>query len=133
MANVDGSVQVVFDGEIYNHPALRRKLEAEGCRFVTAHSDTGVSFTASSNGRAACGTTWRATGSALSRSTSRRCRRRSRYCLRGEGDPRQLACCRQSIFEGVDALRIVRQAKVESTCLLSFQFLRCASSADERT
>lgn len=39
MANEDGSVQVVFNGEIYNHGALRRDLEASGHRFRT-RSDT---------------------------------------------------------------------------------------------
>ena len=35
----DGSVQIVFDGEIYNHHELRGKLKAEGHAFRT-HSDT---------------------------------------------------------------------------------------------
>jgi asparagine synthase (glutamine-hydrolysing) len=33
MANEDGSVQVVYNGEIYNHEALRSDLEARGHRF----------------------------------------------------------------------------------------------------
>ena len=33
---------VVFNGEIYNHTALRRELEAMGCRFRSDHSDTEV-------------------------------------------------------------------------------------------
>ena len=37
--NEDGSVWIVFNGEIYNHRALRRDLEARGHRFRT-HSDT---------------------------------------------------------------------------------------------
>jgi asparagine synthase (glutamine-hydrolysing) len=40
MANEDGSVQVVFNGEIYNHAGLRRELLAKGHRFRTDHSDT---------------------------------------------------------------------------------------------
>ncbi|HEX8032070.1 MAG TPA: asparagine synthase (glutamine-hydrolyzing), partial [Vicinamibacterales bacterium] len=39
MANEDGSVWIVFNGEIYNHHELRRDLEARGHRFRT-HSDT---------------------------------------------------------------------------------------------
>lgn len=39
MANEDGSVWIVFNGEIYNFGDLRRRLEATGHRFRT-HSDT---------------------------------------------------------------------------------------------
>lgn len=42
MSNADGSVWVVFNGEIYNHVALRAELEARGHKFVTDHSDTEV-------------------------------------------------------------------------------------------
>jgi asparagine synthase (glutamine-hydrolysing) len=35
----DGRHAIVFNGEIYNHPELRRELEAAGVRFTT-HSDT---------------------------------------------------------------------------------------------
>jgi asparagine synthase (glutamine-hydrolysing) len=42
MANADGSLVVVFNGEIYNHADLRRQLEALGHRFVSDHSDTEV-------------------------------------------------------------------------------------------
>jgi asparagine synthase (glutamine-hydrolysing) len=39
MWSADGSVGIVFNGEIYNHLALRRELETAGHRFRT-HSDT---------------------------------------------------------------------------------------------
>lgn len=42
MANEDGTVWVIFNGEIYNHRALRLELEAAGHRFATDHSDTEV-------------------------------------------------------------------------------------------
>jgi len=42
MANEDGSIRVVFNGEIYNHPALRQELEDAGHRFASNHSDTEV-------------------------------------------------------------------------------------------
>jgi asparagine synthase (glutamine-hydrolysing) len=35
MATPDGQLQVVFNGEIYNYPALRRELELAGHRFVS--------------------------------------------------------------------------------------------------
>lgn len=39
LANEDGSIQIVFNGEIYNFQALRTELERAGHRFAT-HSDT---------------------------------------------------------------------------------------------
>src|SRR6185312_6026641 len=39
--NEDGSVSIVFNGEIYNFPELRRTLEDAGHRFYT-HTDTEV-------------------------------------------------------------------------------------------
>lgn len=42
MSNEDGRVQIVFNGEIYNHAELRPELERAGHRFVTDHSDTEV-------------------------------------------------------------------------------------------
>ncbi|HEY1980064.1 MAG TPA: asparagine synthase (glutamine-hydrolyzing) [Xanthobacteraceae bacterium] len=41
MKGADGSLVVVFNGEIYNYPDLRSRLEADGVRFVTT-SDTEV-------------------------------------------------------------------------------------------
>ncbi len=42
MANEDKTIWVVFNGEIYNHRALRAELEALGHQFHTDHSDTEV-------------------------------------------------------------------------------------------
>jgi asparagine synthase (glutamine-hydrolysing) len=42
MCNGDGTVWIVFNGEIYNSPELRRQLEQKGRRFRTANSDTEV-------------------------------------------------------------------------------------------
>ncbi len=42
MANDDGSVVLTYNGEVYNHVALRAELEAQGYRFRTDHSDTEV-------------------------------------------------------------------------------------------
>src|SRR5581483_3090797 len=43
MANEDGSVRLVFNGEIYNHAEIRRELEQLGGHtFRTDHSDTEV-------------------------------------------------------------------------------------------
>src|SRR5262245_66367735 len=39
ISNEDGSVWVVFNGEIYNFPELRQRLMARGHQFST-HSDT---------------------------------------------------------------------------------------------
>lgn len=42
MANASGSRWIVFNGEIFNAPELRRQLTARGHRFRTDHSDTEV-------------------------------------------------------------------------------------------
>src|SRR5882672_7223796 len=39
LANEDGSVRIVYNGEVYNHAELRRELEAKGHRYHT-RSDT---------------------------------------------------------------------------------------------
>src|SRR5437867_4403428 len=42
MANEDGQVHLVFNGEIYDHHLLRDQLQKRGHRFATDHSDTEV-------------------------------------------------------------------------------------------
>jgi asparagine synthase (glutamine-hydrolysing) len=42
MRNEDGTVQLLFNGEIYDHGLLRVELEARGHRFSSDHSDTEV-------------------------------------------------------------------------------------------
>lgn len=42
MSDGQGRVWITFNGEIYNHVALRRDLEAAGRQFKTDHSDTEV-------------------------------------------------------------------------------------------
>src|SRR6201996_4224753 len=43
MSNADGSLHIVFNGEIYNHAEIRRELEELGRRqWKTDHSDTEV-------------------------------------------------------------------------------------------
>ena len=42
MTTVDGTLTVIFNGEIYNHKELRRELEQKGHTFQTNHSDTEV-------------------------------------------------------------------------------------------
>ena len=43
MANEDGSLRIIFNGEIYNHAELRRELSQSGRhRWLTDHSDTEV-------------------------------------------------------------------------------------------
>jgi asparagine synthase (glutamine-hydrolysing) len=41
LPNLDGSIHIVFNGEIFNYVELRAELEAKGRRFLT-HSDTEV-------------------------------------------------------------------------------------------
>ncbi len=50
MTTADGRLTVTFNGEIYNHRALRSELEAHGRKFVTSHSDTEVLCTDGPNG-----------------------------------------------------------------------------------
>ncbi|HEY0077434.1 MAG TPA: asparagine synthase (glutamine-hydrolyzing) [Pyrinomonadaceae bacterium] len=42
MSNGDASLTIIFNGEIYNSPLIRARLEAEGHRFVSNNSDTEV-------------------------------------------------------------------------------------------
>ena len=39
MASDDGAVQIVYNGEVYNHPDIQRRMEASGHRYHT-HCDT---------------------------------------------------------------------------------------------
>jgi asparagine synthase (glutamine-hydrolysing) len=39
MASDDGALQIVYNGEVYNHPVVQRELEREGVRYRT-HCDT---------------------------------------------------------------------------------------------
>lgn len=39
MASADGGLWIVYNGELYNHPELKRNLQSRGCRYRTA-SDT---------------------------------------------------------------------------------------------
>lgn len=39
MASDDGAIQIVYNGEVYNHPEISRRLEAEGHHYHT-HCDT---------------------------------------------------------------------------------------------
>ena len=41
LSNEDGTIWTVFNGEIYNYPALRRRLEAKG-HTLRSHSDTEI-------------------------------------------------------------------------------------------
>jgi asparagine synthase (glutamine-hydrolysing) len=42
MRSADGTLTIVFNGEIFNAPELRAELEREGHRFASDHSDTEV-------------------------------------------------------------------------------------------
>ena len=42
MPNKDRTVWIVFNGEIYNAPEIRRRMEGRGEQFLTGHSDTEV-------------------------------------------------------------------------------------------
>lgn len=42
MSALEGQIQLVFNGEIYNHAEIRAELESLGHRFRTDHSDTEV-------------------------------------------------------------------------------------------
>jgi len=42
MSNADGSLWIVYNGEVYNSPELRARLERAGCEFRTNNSDTEV-------------------------------------------------------------------------------------------
>ncbi len=42
MSNEDGTIQIVFNGEIFNHQQIRPELEKKGHVFKTDHSDTEV-------------------------------------------------------------------------------------------
>src|SRR6185436_12744958 len=59
LSNEDGSIWIVFNGEIYNHRQLRQRLEGAGLRFATPsntetivhlYEDEGLDFVRHLNG-----------------------------------------------------------------------------------
>src|SRR5687767_12856968 len=39
MESADGTLQIIYNGEVYNHPTVMRELQAQGVRYGT-HCDT---------------------------------------------------------------------------------------------
>jgi len=53
MASADGALQIIYNGEIYNHPALRAEIEARGVRYRTRCDTESVLHVYEADGAAA--------------------------------------------------------------------------------
>ena len=126
MPNEDGTVWITYNGEVYNHEALRAELEAKGHSYPLAHRHRGdppplrgggadgASSASTACSRSRSGTSGAAscsspaTGSASSRSTTRSLPGRLRLRLRDQGAARAPGVSRRPRRGGVLPLPDVR-------------------------